>query len=159
MQRAARQVQPSLSAFRSVSKLPRGIAAVFPAAFAPSAPPSISASQAASRTHRVLAAAGGVDTAPRSDMSAASEAAPTGARALEMELQHACAAVRLASALCQARLTLHNPLTTHIDGCIAYTRSERGPHQPLLLLHYLGLAQSGQRLRLHALMKSTEERR
>ena len=128
MQRAARQVQPSLSAFRSVTGLPRGIAAVLPAALSPSTPPPTTPSQSASRAHRVLAAVGGVDTATRSDMSAASEVAPAGgAHTLESELQHACVAVRLASALCQARLTLLEPLTTQTNGCTAYASPEWMP--------------------------------
>ena len=111
MQRAARTVQPSLSALGSVSGCPRGLGALLPAplrrSLCPSAPPPASASAcSAPSPYLVAPAAGGGSRGARdAAITGAAEMAPAAVSdgPLEHELQQACAAVRLASALCQVR--------------------------------------------------------
>ena len=108
MQHAARTVQISLSALASVSTSPRALPALIASPLrrrvCPSVSPRAHLPRLSPSPYLVLAAAGGgCKAACAATMSPAAEAAPATAGGLEHELQQACAAVRLASALCQAR--------------------------------------------------------
>ncbi len=112
MQRVARTVQPSLSALGSVSGCPRGLQALLPAPLRrsprPSVPPPATSPRSAPSPYLAEPATGGDWRGTRGAATTdAAEMAPAAAAAgdgpLEYELQQACAAVRLASALCQVR--------------------------------------------------------
>ena len=113
MQRAARTVQPSLSALgSSVSGLPRGLRALLQAplrrSVRPSVPPPAPSPRLAPSPYLAEPAAGGGWRGTRGAAATdAAEMAPAAAGdgPLEYELQQACVAVRLASALCQVSAT------------------------------------------------------